>query len=114
MTDCRFPKLLESPEILCAFSLLETKATVGGFKTLVGLMVKCSCLEVSGCLLHRKSVDLWVVVVLLAPHGSVELVVRPGLLASGFLEYARCILSQRLLAATGTYMAQVWKWYWSS
>ena len=33
-----------------------------------------------------KSVALWAVVVLLASLGSVELVVYPGLLASGFLE----------------------------
>ena len=33
-----------------------------------------------------KSVALWAVVVLLAPLGSVELVVCPGLLGSGLLE----------------------------
>ena len=35
--------------MLCALSSLVTEATVGGLKTLVGLMVKCSCLKVSVC-----------------------------------------------------------------
>ena len=56
---------------------------------------------------------LWVVAVLWAPLGPVERVVRPGLLASGFLEYARCIPWQRLLAADKS-VAHMSKWYWSS
>ena len=46
-----------------------------------------------------KSVALWVVVFFWALRGSVELVLRPSLLASRFLEYARCIPWQRLLTA---------------
>ena len=57
---------------------------------------------------------LWVVALLSAPFGSVEPVVKPGLLASGFLEYVRCILCQILLAAADKSVAQMWKWYWSS
>ena len=63
--------------------------------------------------LCRTSVAFWVVAVLWAPLGSVELVVRPGLLASGFLEYATCILWQWLLvvvAATAINpVAHMWK-----
>ena len=42
--------------------------------------------------LCRKFVALCFAV-MLAPIGTIELVVWPGLLASGFLEYARCIPS---------------------
>ena len=37
--------------MLCAHSALETEATEGGLKFLVGLMMNCSCLEVLGCCL---------------------------------------------------------------
>ena len=57
---------------------------------------------------------LWVVAVPTAPLKSVELVVRPQLLVSGFLEYARCILWQRLLAAADKFVAHMWKLYWNS
>ena len=46
---CKFPKRLERPEMLCELSSLVTVATDHGLKALVGLMVKCSCLEVPGC-----------------------------------------------------------------
>ena len=35
--------------MLSALSLPVTEVTDGGLKTLLGLMVKCSCLEVPGC-----------------------------------------------------------------
>ena len=41
--------MLESSEILCALSLPVTEATDSGLKALVGLMVKCSSLELPGC-----------------------------------------------------------------
>ena len=41
----------------------------------------------------------YIVAVLWTPLGSVKLVVGPGLLAFGIMEYARRILWQRLLAA---------------
>ena len=50
MTDCVFPKMLDSPEMLCALSLPES-----GLKTLLGLMVICSCLEVRGCCLSTAT-----------------------------------------------------------
>ena len=43
------PKMLENPEMLCALSLPVKDASDSVWKTLLGLMVKCSCLEVSGC-----------------------------------------------------------------
>ena len=47
MPDCIFPKRLERPKMLCeAFSPV---ATDGGLKVLVGLMGKCSCVEVPDC-----------------------------------------------------------------
>ena len=49
MTDCIFPKSQESPEILCELSFPVTEAIEGGLELLLGLMVKCSCLEVPGC-----------------------------------------------------------------
>ena len=36
------------PKMLCELSTV-TEATNGGLKLLLGLMVKCSCLEVPGC-----------------------------------------------------------------
>ena len=54
MTNCRFVKMLGSSEMLCAFSY-------GELKTLVRLMVKCSCLvvmDVGHQQLCRKSVAL--------------------------------------------------------
>ena len=50
MTDCIFPKMQERPEMLCELSSPVTEATEGGLKLLVGLIVKCSGLEVPGCL----------------------------------------------------------------
>ena len=41
-----FPKMLTSPETLCALSLPVKETTDSGLKCLVGLMVKCSCLQV--------------------------------------------------------------------
>ena len=35
--------------MLCAISSPVTEATDSGLKLLLGLMVKCSCLEVLGC-----------------------------------------------------------------
>ena len=49
MTDCIFAKMLESPEMMCVFSSPVTGATDSWFKCLVGLMVKCTCLEVPIC-----------------------------------------------------------------
>ena len=40
---------------------------------------------------------LWAVAVVWAPLGSAELVEWPGVLASGFLVYARCIPWQQML-----------------
>ena len=44
-----FQKMLESPDMWCALSLSATKTTDGWLKTLVRLMVKYNCFEVSGC-----------------------------------------------------------------
>ena len=55
MADFRFPKILESPEMLCALSLPVTEATEGGLKCLIGLMVTRSCLEVPGCCLSTTT-----------------------------------------------------------
>ena len=88
MTECRFPKMLESPEMLCARSLPVTEATDGWL----------------------KSVVLW------TPLSSFELVGWPSLLASGFLDKSRCIPWQRLLAAVAAdnSVELIWMWYWSS
>ena len=74
MTDCIFPKMLESPE-MCAHSATVTEAAHSGLKFLPGLIVKCSSLVVARRQLCLKSVALWVFVVLLAPLGFAELVV---------------------------------------
>ena len=55
-----------------------TEGSESGLKLLLGLMVKCSCLEVPFVdhrQLSMKSADLWPVVVLLTPLGFVDLVV---------------------------------------
>ena len=44
-----FPNRLERPEMLCELFSHVTEATDGGLKLLLGLMVKCSCLEIPGC-----------------------------------------------------------------
>ena len=62
--------------MLCELSSV-TEASEGGLKLWLVLMVKCSCLEVlvvSHRQLCMKSETLWVIVVLLAQLGSVELV----------------------------------------
>ena len=41
--------MMESPEMLCTLSSPVTEPTDGGLKCFVGLMMKCSCLEVPGC-----------------------------------------------------------------
>ena len=40
---------LERPEMFCEHSSPVTEAADGRWKVLLGLMVKCSCLEVPGC-----------------------------------------------------------------
>ena len=45
---CIFPKRLERPEMLCELSSVN-KATASLLKVLLGLVVTCTCLEVSGC-----------------------------------------------------------------
>ena len=45
MTDCRVPKKLESPDILCELSLPVAEETDCGLKCLVGVSVKVSGLE---------------------------------------------------------------------
>ena len=96
MTDCIFLKWLMRPGMLCELSSLVTEATNSGLKLFLGLVVKCSCLEVpSWCssTLHMKSAALLAAAVFLAPLGSVELVVFPR-----FLERSRLIPWQKLLA----------------
>ena len=64
------------PEMLCALSPPVTETTDGGLKTLVMLMVKCSCLEVPGYYLSTNKYEvcaLWAVVTL-TPLDFVELV----------------------------------------
>ena len=49
VTDCISPKLrpeMLSPEMLFTLSSRVTEVTDGSLKTLLGLMVKCSCCEV--------------------------------------------------------------------
>ena len=56
MTDCTFPKILDSPAMLCKLSSPVTEATKSGLNTLLRLMVKCSCLEVLGWLVVNNCV----------------------------------------------------------
>ena len=48
MTDCIFQKRPERPEMLYVVTSVA-EATEGGLKLLLGLVVKCICLEVPGC-----------------------------------------------------------------
>ena len=64
---------LERPKMLCDLTSPVAEATEGGLKALVGLMGKCSCLEVSGYY-GMESMAIWVVI-LSTPFGFVELVV---------------------------------------
>ena len=54
MTDCRFPKVLESPG-MCTLSLPVTELTDGVLKCLVRLIVNCSSLEVLDCCLSTST-----------------------------------------------------------
>ena len=49
MTDCIFLKIFKSPGMLYALSSPVIEATDGGLKILLRLMMKCKCLEVTGC-----------------------------------------------------------------
>ena len=49
MTDCRFPKKLESHDMLCELSSPVAKATDGGLKCLIRVSVKVSGLEGPAC-----------------------------------------------------------------
>ena len=46
MTDCRFPKKLESPDILCEIPLPVVRATDSGLKCFVGVSVKVRILNI--------------------------------------------------------------------
>ena len=75
--------------MLCELSLPATEATGGGSMCLLGLMVKCSCLEgrvVARQQIHRKYAALCAAAVLWMTLGNAELVARPGFLTSEFLE----------------------------
>ena len=74
MTDCRFPKKLESPDMLCELSSPVAEATdwVEVGQWVIGVSVKVWL--VSHQQLQRKSAALWVVAVLWVPPGSDELV----------------------------------------
>ena len=52
MSDWRFTKKLESPDLLCALSSPVAEATDGGLKCFVGISVKGSSLEVR--LVHHQ------------------------------------------------------------
>ena len=45
MTDCRFPKKLESPDMLCELSLPVAKTTDSELKSFIRVSVKVSGLE---------------------------------------------------------------------
>ena len=62
MTDCRFPKKLEIPDMLCKLSSSVAKATDGGLKCFVSVSVKVNSLEatyVEVALELLESVGCW-------------------------------------------------------
>ena len=58
MTDCIFPKRLDSPDILCELPLPATEPTDGGLKCFVTVCVKVSGLEGPGCWLSTTTKEV--------------------------------------------------------
>ena len=49
MTNCRFPKKLDGPDMLCELSLPVAEATDGALRCFVGVSVIVSCFQGLAC-----------------------------------------------------------------